>query len=303
MGARRSRAAQLAGLTSVPASGRTVHPLEEADEYKTLLDNALSCPIDQIAAKVGKSKAYVDQRLSRTRSHLKSVRSWQLTCFPSPTRSSWPPQPRDAARSVGAVLRPLAGGAKYSREWLEPIGRLVEWLMEYARLDPRSEQTKVLLPELASQVEKQNRRTPPPFLPSRRCISTPIGVNRSPFPRVAGISPTASTSASTRDLRSSSSASTRGASFKFASRRRSARALAAADWHECQCRTSRRGAQAGRGGAPPARTRAPSCDLRGAYPTQHPEGARRRDPQRRAFKGDVFLEARLNLLRAGSSAR
>ena len=44
-----------------------VHPLEEADGYKALLDSTPSCTIDEIAAKVGKSKAYVYQRLSLTR--------------------------------------------------------------------------------------------------------------------------------------------------------------------------------------------------------------------------------------------
>lgn len=54
-------------------------------------------------------------------------------------------------------VRPLGGDAKYSREWLQPIGRLQEWLAEHARLDPRSENVKVLLPELATQVEEAER--------------------------------------------------------------------------------------------------------------------------------------------------
>lgn len=86
VGARRLRAARLAGLSSVPAQVKPlddrsarevqiienlqrqdVHPLEEADGYKALLESAPSCTIDEIAAKVGKSKAYVYQRLSLTR--------------------------------------------------------------------------------------------------------------------------------------------------------------------------------------------------------------------------------------------
>jgi ParB family chromosome partitioning protein len=86
VGARRLRAARLAGLTSVPVQVKPlddrsarevqiienlqrqdVHPLEEADGYKALLDGTPSCTIDEIAAKVGKSKAYVYQRLSLTR--------------------------------------------------------------------------------------------------------------------------------------------------------------------------------------------------------------------------------------------
>jgi ParB family chromosome partitioning protein len=86
VGARRLRAARLAGLTSVPAQVKSlddrsarevqiienlqrqdVHPLEEADGYKALLESTPACTIDEIAAKVGKSKAYVYQRLSLTR--------------------------------------------------------------------------------------------------------------------------------------------------------------------------------------------------------------------------------------------
>jgi hypothetical protein len=44
-----------------------VHPLEEADGYKALLDSTPSCTTDEVAAKVGKSKAYVYQRLSGPR--------------------------------------------------------------------------------------------------------------------------------------------------------------------------------------------------------------------------------------------
>jgi ParB family transcriptional regulator, chromosome partitioning protein len=51
-----------------------VHPLEEADGYESLLDSTLSCTIDEIAAKVGKSKAYVYQRLSLTRLAPRSAR-------------------------------------------------------------------------------------------------------------------------------------------------------------------------------------------------------------------------------------
>jgi hypothetical protein len=50
-------------------------------------------------------------------------------------------------KALEQCYRPLRGDAKYSREWLEPIGRLQEWLAEHARLDPRSEHAKVLLPD------------------------------------------------------------------------------------------------------------------------------------------------------------
>jgi ParB family chromosome partitioning protein len=132
-----------------------VHPLEEADGYKALLDGTPSCTIDEIAAKVGKSKAYVYQRLSLTRL-VPQVRDVVATDA-LPLSYALKLAPLDAATQVEALdrcFRPLGGDAKYSREWLEPIGRLQEWLAEHARLDPRSEQAKVLLPDLAAQVEE-----------------------------------------------------------------------------------------------------------------------------------------------------
>ena len=174
VGARRLRAARLAGLTSVPVQVKSlddrsarevqiienlqrqdVHPLEEADGYKALLESTPSCTIEEIAAKVGKSKAYVYQRLSLTRL-APQVREVVATDA-LPLSYAVKLAPLDAATQVEALdrcFRPLGGDAKYSREWLEPIGRLQEWLSEHARLDPRSEQAKVLLPELAAQVEE-----------------------------------------------------------------------------------------------------------------------------------------------------
>ncbi len=174
VGARRLRAARLAGLSSVPAQVKAlddrsarevqiienlqrqdVHPLEEADGYKALLDSTPSCTIDEIAAKVGKSKAYVYQRLALTRlaPQVRDV----VAADALPLSYALKLAPLDAATQLEALercFRPLGGDAKYSREWLEPIGRLQEWLAEHARLDPRSEQAKVLLPELAAQVEE-----------------------------------------------------------------------------------------------------------------------------------------------------
>jgi hypothetical protein len=174
VGARRLRAARLAGLTSVPAQVKAlddrsarevqiienlqrqdVHPLEEADGYKALLDSTPSCTIDEVAAKVGKSKAYVYQRLSLTRlaPHVREV----VATDALPLSYALKLAPLDPAMQLEALercFRPLGGDAKYSREWLESIGRLQEWLAEHARLDPRSEEAKVLLPELAAQVEE-----------------------------------------------------------------------------------------------------------------------------------------------------
>ncbi len=174
VGARRLRAARLAGLSSVPAQVKPlddrsarevqiienlqrqdVHPLEEADGYKALLDSTPSCTIEEIAAKVGKSKAYVYQRVSLTR--LAPLVRDVVAADALPLSYALKLAPLDAATQLEALercFRPLGGDAKYSREWLEPIGRLQEWLAEHARLDPRGEHAKVLLPELAAQVEE-----------------------------------------------------------------------------------------------------------------------------------------------------
>jgi ParB/RepB/Spo0J family partition protein len=174
VGARRLRAARLAGLTGVPAQIKSlddrsarevqiienlqrqdVHPLEEADGYKALLESTPSCTIDEIAAKVGKSKAYVYQRLSLTRLAPKVRETVASDALPlSYALKLAPLAPAAQLEALEGCFRPLGGDAKYSREWLEPIGRLQEWLSEHARLDPRSEHAKVLLPELAAQVEE-----------------------------------------------------------------------------------------------------------------------------------------------------
>jgi len=81
-GERRWRATKLAGETHIPATihaltdvevvetlaiensqREDVHPLEEAEHFRFLLDNGENYDVDAIAAKVGKSKSYVYQRL------------------------------------------------------------------------------------------------------------------------------------------------------------------------------------------------------------------------------------------------
>ncbi|HEX2520142.1 MAG TPA: ParB/RepB/Spo0J family partition protein, partial [Castellaniella sp.] len=84
-GERRYRASGLAGLTTVPATVREIsdmdvlelqiienlqredlHPLEEAESYEALLaqhENDPDYSVDQVAAKLGKSRAYIYARL------------------------------------------------------------------------------------------------------------------------------------------------------------------------------------------------------------------------------------------------
>ena len=93
-----------------------MHPLEEADGYKVLLDSTPSCTIDGIAAKVGKSKAYVYQRLSLTRlaSQVRDV----VAADALPLSYALKLAPLDAPMQLEALercFRPLGGDAKYSR--------------------------------------------------------------------------------------------------------------------------------------------------------------------------------------------
>jgi ParB/RepB/Spo0J family partition protein len=132
LGARRLRGARLAGLTSVPAQVKPlddrsvrevqlrenlqrqdVHPLEEADGYKALLDST-PCTTDEIAAKVGKSKAYVYQRLSLTRlaPQVRDV----VAADALPLSYALKLAPLDAATQLEALercLRPLGGDAEH----------------------------------------------------------------------------------------------------------------------------------------------------------------------------------------------
>ena len=178
-GARRLRAAKLAGLTSIAAElkvldDRTVrevqlienlqrqdvHPLEESDGYKALMGNDASITIDEVAAKVGKSRAYVYQRLSLAKLAPK-VRELVATDV-LPLSYALKLVTLDHELQVesldAACFRPLGGEDKYSREWLEPMGRLNEWLQKRGRLDPRSEHTAVLLPELAAHVTEAEQQ-------------------------------------------------------------------------------------------------------------------------------------------------
>jgi hypothetical protein len=97
--------------------------------------------MEEVAAKVGKSKAYVYQRLSLTR---------------------LAPQVRDvvATDALERCFRPLGGEAKYSREWLEPIGRLQEWLAEHARLDHGASMRRCSCANWPHKSRQWNKRRP-----------------------------------------------------------------------------------------------------------------------------------------------
>lgn len=168
-GARRLRAAKLAGCATVPARvldlddaaadeasiienlhREDISPLDEGISFQRLV--AGGRPIDEVAAALGKSKGYVYQRISLTRlvpavqallarDVLPLVYALKIAVVPA--------EHQEAA--LAQCFRPLFREAP-SRDQLEPVAQLTAWIERTVRLNPRSEDTQVLLPALADQV-------------------------------------------------------------------------------------------------------------------------------------------------------
>jgi len=167
VGARRLRAAPLTGLTACRRKSRLdnrsarevqiienlqrqdVHPLEEADGYKALLDRS----VVHDRRDRGQGRKVEGVRLSVAvcnATRASGPRGRRERCASPVLRAQLAPlDPATQVEALERCFRPLGGDAKCSREWLEPIGRRQEWLAEHARLDPRGEHAKEPLPELA----------------------------------------------------------------------------------------------------------------------------------------------------------
>ncbi len=168
-GARRLRAAKLAGCPTVPVRvldlddaaadeatiienlhREDIAPLDEGISFQRLV--AGGRPIDEVAAALGKSKGYVYQRISLTRlvpavqdllarDVLPLVYALKIAVVPA--------EHQEAA--LAQCFRPLFR-EEPSRDQLEPVAQLTAWIERTVRLNPRSEDTQVLLPALAEQV-------------------------------------------------------------------------------------------------------------------------------------------------------
>jgi ParB/RepB/Spo0J family partition protein len=169
-GARRLRAAKLAGCATVPArvldldeaaadeatiienlQREGIHPLDEGISYQRLVSAGRA--IDDIAAALGKSKGYVYQRISLTR--LVPKVQDLLTCDVLPLIYALkiavvPAEQQEEA--LAKCFRPLFRDEEARRDQLEPLAQLTAWIEKTVRLNPRSEDTQVLLPILAEQV-------------------------------------------------------------------------------------------------------------------------------------------------------
>ena len=170
-GARRLRAAKLAGCESVPARvldlddaaadeatiienlhREDIHPLDEGVSYQRLVSAGRT--IEDIAAALGKSKGYVYQRISLTRlvpkvqdllarDILPLIYALKIAVVPAEQQEE----------ALAQCFRPLFRDEEARRDQLEPLAQLTAWIEKTVRLNPRSEDTQVLLPALAEQVE------------------------------------------------------------------------------------------------------------------------------------------------------
>ncbi|ODS52438.1 MAG: hypothetical protein ABS36_17815 [Acidobacteria bacterium SCN 69-37] len=169
-GARRLRAAKLAGCTTVPARvlelddaaadeatiienlhRENIHPLDEGVSYQRLVSAGRT--IEDIAAALGKSRGYVYQRISLTRlvpkvqdllarDVLPLIYALKIAVVPAEQQEE----------ALAQCFRPLFRDEEARRDQLEPLAQLTTWIEKTVRLNPRSEDTQVLLPALAEQV-------------------------------------------------------------------------------------------------------------------------------------------------------
>jgi ParB/RepB/Spo0J family partition protein len=170
-GARRLRAAKLAGCATIPARilaldesmaddatiienlhREDVHPLDEAASYERLMVNGRS--IEDLAVTLGKSKAYIYQRVSLTKlvPKVQDLLSRDILPLGYAQKLATVPAERQE-EGLRRCFRPLFQDEGASRDQLEPLASLTEWIEKCVRMDPKAEQTRVLLPDLAEQVE------------------------------------------------------------------------------------------------------------------------------------------------------
>lgn len=175
-GARRLRAAHLAGLSSIPAHVVTmsdqeaceaqiienlqredVHPLDEAEAYERLLTNDPGYTVDAVAAKVGKSAAYIYGRLTLLRLIPDVREAFRLDVItPSHAQKlAGVPAERQPEAFRRCFFNLLATEGDPDRNNLAPMRQLDEWLRTQIALDVHHEDTKRLLPDLAEQVSDQ----------------------------------------------------------------------------------------------------------------------------------------------------
>ena len=128
-----------------------VTPLDEATSFQRLLDKGRT--VDELAARLGKSKRYIYQVLALNRlvREAQDLLARDILPLNYAMKLATVPAERQA-EGLEHCFRPLFGKEERRRDQLEPLAELTGWIEKSVRLDPRSEDAKVLLPELADQV-------------------------------------------------------------------------------------------------------------------------------------------------------
>jgi ParB/RepB/Spo0J family partition protein len=128
-----------------------VTPLDEATSYQRLLDKGRT--VDELAARLGKPKRYIYQVLTLNRLVPEAQDLLARDILPLNYAMKLATVPVDRqAEGLERCFRPLFGKEERRRDQLEPLAELNAWIEKSVRLDPRSDDAKVLLPELADQV-------------------------------------------------------------------------------------------------------------------------------------------------------
>lgn len=128
-----------------------VTPLDEAMSYQRLLDKGRT--VDELAARLGKSKRYIYQviTLNRLIPEAQDLLAKDILPLNYAMRLATVPSERQS-EGLDHCFRPLFGKEDRRRDQLEPLAELNTWIEKSVRLDPHTEDAKVLLPELADQV-------------------------------------------------------------------------------------------------------------------------------------------------------
>jgi ParB/RepB/Spo0J family partition protein len=169
-GACRLRASRIAGLTAIPARilnvddakadevalienihRKDLEALDEAFAYRRFLDQGRT--LDELAATVQKPKSYVHESL-RLLDLIPEAQDL-LARGILPIEYARPLARVPAERQADGLthcFRPLFSEDGPRRDQLEPLATLKGWIEKTVRLDPRSTDTKILLPQLAEHV-------------------------------------------------------------------------------------------------------------------------------------------------------
>jgi ParB/RepB/Spo0J family partition protein len=128
-----------------------VTPLDEATSYQRLLDKGRT--VDELVARLGKSKRYIYQVLTLNRlvPEAQDLLARDILPLNYAMKLATVPGERQA-EGLERCFRPLFGKEERRRDQLEPLAELTAWIEKSVRLDPRSDDAKVLLLELADQV-------------------------------------------------------------------------------------------------------------------------------------------------------